>query len=68
MKKVFRKIKENKYILLIILIVIVRFLFTMNIPNFYIKTMTIDDGLMINQMMSLSQRTFFRYILSKNSY
>lgn len=68
MKKVFRKIKENKYILLIILIVIVRFLFTMNIPNFYIKTMTIDDGLMINQMMSLSQRTFFRYILSRNSY
>lgn len=68
MKKVFRKIKENKYILLIILIVIVRFLFTMNIPNFYIKTMTIDDGLMINQMMSLSQRTFFRYILSKYSY
>ena len=68
MKKIFQRIKANKYILLVGLIVIVRFLFTINIPNFYIKTMTIDDGLMINQMMSLSQRTLFRYILPKDSY
>lgn len=68
MKKIFQRIKENKYILLVSLIVIVRFVFTIDIPNFYIRNLTIDDGLMISQMMSLSQRTFFRYILSKNSY
>ena len=68
MKKVFQRIKENKYILLVGLIVIVRFLYTSNVLNFYIKNMIIDDGLMINQMMSLSQRIILRYILPKNAY
>ena len=68
MKKVFQRIKENKYILLVGLIVIVRFFYTSNVLNFYIKNMIIDDGLMINQMMSLSQRIILRYILPKNTY
>ena len=68
MKKLLKRIKDSKYILLVIFIVMIRFLFTIKIPNFYIKNMTIDDSLMINQMMLLSQRTFFRHILSKNTY
>ena len=68
MKKVLKFITEKKYILLVVLLIIVRFFFTMEIQNFYIKNKTIDDGLMINQMMSLSQRAFFRNILSKNTY
>lgn len=68
MKKLLQRINENKYIIIIAIIVILRFVFSANIPNFYIKNMPIDDGLMINQMMSLSQRTLFRCILSKNSY
>ena len=68
MKKLLQRINENKYIIIIAIIVILRFVFSANIPNFYIKNMPIDDGLMINQMMSLSQRTLFRCILSKNTY
>lgn len=68
MKKNFQKIIEKKYILLVVLLVVLRFLFTIKVPNFYIKNKTIDDGLMINQMMSLSHRIIFRYILSKNTY
>ncbi len=68
MKKIFQSIKDNRYILLVCLIVIVRFIFTIDVPNFYIKNMKIDDGLMINQMMTLSQRIIFRILLSKNTY
>ncbi len=68
MKKIFQKIIEKKYILLILLLIILRILFSIKFPVFYIKNKTIDDGLMINHMMSLSQRIVFRHILSKNSY
>ncbi|MBR3134500.1 MAG: hypothetical protein IKG56_03470 [Clostridia bacterium] len=68
MKKIFQSIIDNRYILLVCLIVIVRFIFTIDVPNFYIKNLKIDDGLMINQMMTLSQRIIFRILLSKNTY
>ena len=68
MKKIFQKIIEKKYILLVVLLVVIRFIFTIKLPSFYIKNKTIDDGLMINQMMSLSQRIIFVNILSKNTY
>ena len=60
MKKIVKKIIEKKYKLILMAIVVLRFLFTIKVPNFYIKNKTIDDGLMINQMMSLSQRIVFR--------
>lgn len=60
--------KQKKYIFafIIFILVITRFCFSMGFKSFFVKTMKLDDELMVNQMMTLSQRNTFRGILSKD--
>ena len=46
-------IKKHWYIIVVLLLVIVRFLISYKLPNFYIHGMAYDDNLMISQFKSI---------------
>lgn len=52
-KKLISIIKKYWFILLIILLSLLRFLFTYKLPNFYLYLMSYDDGLTVEQFYSL---------------
>lgn len=66
MKKIMIKGNKILYIFVLILLIAFRLYFSKDFPSFFVKTMKIDDELMVNQMMTLSQRNIFRFLLSKN--
>lgn len=47
-------IKKHWFIILIIIISLIRFFFSCNLPSFYITNLKYDDKLMINQMISIT--------------
>ena len=53
MKKIITFLKKHWFIVTIILLGLLRFLFTYKLPNFYLYAMNYDDGLMANQTLSL---------------
>lgn len=46
-------IKKHKYIIIIILLIIIRFIMSFNLPSFYLRNLKYDDALMIHQTNSL---------------
>lgn len=50
-----KRFKKNWFIYLIIIITIIRILFTLNLPNFYLKNLLYDDDLMIRGFSFLRQ-------------
>ena len=51
-------IKKYWFIILIVLITIIRFLYSYKIPSFYLSELQSDDGLMINQFKSLIENNY----------
>lgn len=66
MKKIKLRGSMLAYILVAFLLIVLRLYFSKDFPSFFIKTLRIDDELMVNQMMTLSQRNIFRFLLSKD--
>lgn len=66
MKIVNLKWNNILYALVVFLLIIIRLLFSKDFPVFFVTTLKIDDELMVNQMMTLSQRIVFGFILSKD--
>lgn len=58
--------RKVTFIFLVLSLLLLRLYFSKDFPAFFVATMRIDDELMVNQMMTLSQRNFFRLLLSKN--